>query len=55
MHCKLRHNGFIVDSETVRHVLKALDPEGVKQRKAHRLRRRIYRCAGPNYMWHIDS
>ena len=55
MHCKLRHNGFIVDSETVRHVLKALDPEGVKQRKAHRLRRRIYRCAGPNYMWHIDG
>lgn len=36
-------------------IMKALDPEGTKLRKAHRLKRRIYCAKGPNYIWHIDG
>ena len=36
-------------------LLKELDPDGVKARKAHRLKRRVYRNPGPNYSWHIDG
>ena len=55
MHMKLREQGFVVDKETVRIVLKSLDPQGVEKRSAHRLQRRVYRCAGPNHVWHIDG
>ena len=33
--------------------LKTIDPEGVKRRKAHKLKRRAYESQGPNFMWHI--
>ena len=32
MLCKLRENGFVIDSEAVRFITKALDPEGVANR-----------------------
>lgn len=35
-------------------LLKELDPVGVEQRRARRLRRRVYICPGPNAIWHID-
>ena len=35
--------------------MKIFDPEGVKHRLRHRLRRRVYRSKGPNYLWHIDG
>ena len=40
---------------TVRQVLKILDPEGVNARSRHRMRRRLYTAKGPNYLWHIDG
>ncbi|XP_068698743.1 uncharacterized protein [Montipora foliosa] len=46
---------LVVDRETVRELLKILDPEGVEQRARHRLKRRQYRTKGPNYLWHIDG
>ena len=55
MHQKARQNGYVVDRETVRLALKALDPEGVKLRKKKRLKRRIYHSVGPNYAWHVDG
>ena len=56
MHQRLLNQyGIITTREVVRHVLKVFDPEGVEHRLRHRLRRRIYRCKGPNYLWHIDG
>ena len=52
---KLRLNGLVVDRETVRYCLKELDPDGVEQRKAHRMIRRTYRSRGPNFLWHMDG
>ena len=47
--------GLVTTREVVRHVLRIFDPEGVEYRSRHRLRRRLYRCKGPNYLWHIDG
>ena len=35
--------------------LRVFDPKGVKYRSQHRLRRRIYKCKGPNYFWLING
>lgn len=48
------HN-LVVSQNTVRHALRLIDPEGVIQRKKHRLQRRQYKAKGPNYLWHIDG
>ena len=55
MHQKLRADGFVVDRETVRILLKILDADGVELRSSHRLARRTYVSIGPNYLWHIDG
>ena len=47
--------GLLTAREVVRNVLKIVDPEGVEHRARHRLRRRVYRSKGPNYLWHIDG
>ena len=46
---------LVVDRETVRELLKILDPEGVELRGRRSLKRRQYRNKGPNYLWHIDG
>ena len=56
MHQRLQiEHGLVASRETVRQILKILDPDGVERRKRHRLQRRQYRVKGPNYMWHIDG
>ena len=45
----------IVDKETVRMVIKALDQEGVQSGSSRRLRRREYRAKGPYYIWQNDG
>ncbi|XP_068697380.1 uncharacterized protein [Montipora foliosa] len=47
--------GLVVDKETVRELLKILDPDGVAARSRHTLQRRQYRTKGPNHLWHIDG
>lgn len=47
--------GLRVDKDTVRNLLKILDPEGVEARSKHRLQRRQYQTEGPNHLWHIDG
>lgn len=55
MHQKICSSyGLVVDRETVRLALKALDPEGVQRRLKTRLRRCKYQANGPNFLWHID-
>ena len=54
MHQKLRiEHGIETQRETVRIILKQLDPEGVQQRCGRKLRRREYYARGPNFIWHI--
>ena len=56
MHQKLGLSyGLVVDRETVRVVMKALDPEGVERRSQRRLVRRKYHAAEPNFIWHVDG
>ena len=56
MHQRIRNNhGLVVTRETVRHVLRVVDPDGVEARSKHRLTRRKYKARGPNDRWHIDG
>ena len=56
MHQRLTNEyGLVVTRNTVRLILKILDPDGVESRSRHRLRRRLYSVKGPNYIWHIDG
>ena len=48
-------HSLVVARETVRIILKTLDPEGVLLRSRHRFRRRTYSVKGTNYMWHLDG
>ena len=51
----LKLQGISVPRSVVQHIIKQLDPEGVEQRKAHKLRRRTYHNRGPNDVWHCDG
>ena len=44
-----------VPRKIVANLLKELDPQGVQERRAHRLRRRVYQNPGPNGAWHCDG
>ena len=49
MHQKFRMKGFSINRELVRLALKALNPEGVKNRSLENFPRRKYTSVGPNY------
>ena len=55
MHLKCIQNGFVVNQETVRLLIKMFDPVGVELRKRRRLRRRQYYNKGPDFTWHMDG
>ena len=56
MHQRLRTDyGLVMDRETVRRILKTLDPDDVERRSKRKLKRRKYYSKGPNYIWHIDG
>lgn len=50
LHLKCLQTGLVVKRETVRLLLKELDPVGVDLRTRNRLRRRQYYNRGPNYL-----
>jgi len=41
--------------ESVRVILRQIDPVSVYNRRHHRLQRRTYSSRGPNCTWHIDG
>ena len=45
---KLRSSGLTADKETVKLILKSVDPFGVDKRKRQKLTRREYHSCGPN-------
>ena len=47
----LQMNGMRVPRLVVELLLREIDPEGVSERRKHRLKRRIYYNPGPNYTW----
>ena len=51
----LEMEGFHIPRIIVQDMLRELDPEGSKSRKARRLKRRCYHNPGPNQTWHIDG
>ena len=51
----MRTHHLHVKRKTVLELMWILDSEGVQRRKAHRLLRRRYVAAGPNYIWHMDG
>lgn len=56
MHSLLRQTyGLVTTREEVRKMIKEVYPSGVENRRAKRMRRRTYRCKGPNSIWHIDG
>ena len=53
MALKCAQAGLYVTRETVREIIKIVDPEGVDLRRRKRLIRRRYYGRGPNNNWHI--
>ena len=52
---KLRSSRLTADKETVRLILKSLDPAGVDRRKSRTLTRHEYHSFGPNHTWYIEG
>ena len=44
-----------IPRDMVLQMMRIIDPEGVRQRKAHMLVRHRYYAQGPNYVWHVDG
>ena len=56
MHQRLQISHHLqFDRETVRQIVKALDPDGVEMRSRRKLQRRKYRSKGPDFIRHIDG
>ncbi|CAC5400255.1 unnamed protein product [Mytilus coruscus] len=55
VHLKCLHSGLTVRKETVRLLMRALNPGGVNNRLKRKLKRREYNGQGPNFIWHLDS
>jgi hypothetical protein len=51
----LRAQGLTVQRWRIRQMLRALDPAGSASRKKDKLKRREYKVAGPNSLWHADG
>ncbi|KAF3836224.1 hypothetical protein F7725_028782, partial [Dissostichus mawsoni] len=55
LHLRAIQQGLVVSQDSIRRIIKLVDQQGVELRRAHRLRRRQYRCRGPNALWHMDG
>jgi len=51
---RTRYN-LVTTRETVRLLLRQIDPAGVQSQQRHRLIRRTYFSHGPNDTWHVDG
>lgn len=51
---RIKHSIF-VPRRAVEVLLRQIDPEGVEERKRHKLKRREYRSPGPSFCWHADG
>lgn len=44
-----------VKQSTVLEILRIVDSQGIEKRSRYRLKRRMYKVPGPNYLWHVDG
>ena len=44
-----------VPRDSVLRLMREIDPDGVSERKARRLKKRKYASKGPNFIWHVDG
>ena len=51
---RLRHH-IHVPCNLVAEIMKEIDPSGVEERRARRLKRRTFTSRGANNTWHIDG
>ena len=51
----LQFHGVRVPRYAMQLLLREIDSEGTEEKKAHRLKRRIYHNPGPKYSWHCDG
>ena len=51
----LRSKGINVQRKRLREAIHRVDPEGVEERKAKGIKRRVYEVPHPNFIWHIDG
>ena len=54
-HLHAIQRGFVVSQETMRMIIKILDPEGVELQRARCLQHQQYKSRGPNALWCMDS
>jgi hypothetical protein len=47
--------GMCVTQKTTLEIMRLIDPEGIRLRGIHRLRRRMYTNNGPNFLVHVDG
>ena len=47
--------GIRVQRWRLRDSIHRIDQHGVPERKAGRLKRRVYNVMGPNQLWHVDT
>ena len=52
---KLKVNGIQVNRDDVMNIIKDINPEQSRNRRARKLERRIYTSRGPNALWHADG
>ena len=55
VHGYLRASGCTIQRQRVRDSLIRVDPEGTASRWKKAIKRRVYKVATPNTMWHMDS
>ena len=51
---RIKH-GLKVTRDTIMRSMRVIDPQGVENRRRHRLQRRKYFTPGPNFLWHLDG
>ena len=51
---RLRHH-INIPRQVAATIMKEIDPDSVRERRARRLTRRYFKFFGPNFTWHIDG
>ena len=51
----LKSRGIVVQRIRLRASIHRVDEEGIRERRLHTIRRRIYENPSPNYIWHLDG
>ncbi|KAL4241014.1 hypothetical protein ACF0H5_001793 [Mactra antiquata] len=51
----VRDHHLNIARDSVLRLMREIDPQGVNERKMHRLARRKYISKGPNFIWHVDG